>query len=34
MEEGQCDNCREQVELVVESFVHLNAAIANLSGLP
>src|SRR5712671_768640 len=29
----QCDNCRDQAELVVEGFVHLNAAIAKLSGL-
>ena len=29
----QCDNCREQAELEVEGFVHLNAAIAKRSGL-
>jgi len=32
-EAEQCDNCRDQAELVVEGFVHLNAAIARLSGL-
>jgi tyrosinase len=31
---GQCDNCRSQADLVVEGFVHLNLAIADLSGLP
>ena len=30
----QCDNCRSQADLVVEGFVHLNVAIADLSGLP
>jgi tyrosinase len=29
----QCANCREQEELVVEGFVHLNGAIAKHSGL-
>jgi tyrosinase len=29
----QCANCREQAELVVEGFVHLNTAIAKRSGL-
>jgi tyrosinase len=29
----QCANCREQEELVVEGFVHLNEAIAKYSGL-
>ncbi len=29
----QCGNCREQEELVVEGFVHLNEAIAKHSGL-
>jgi len=29
----QCANCREQEELVVEGFVHLNEAIAKHSGL-
>ena len=29
----QCDNCREQAELEIEGFVHLNAAIAKRSGL-
>ncbi|KAI0297681.1 tyrosinase [Russula brevipes] len=33
-EADQCDNCREQAELVVEGFVHLNEAIARCSGLP
>jgi len=32
-EAEHCDNCREQAELVVEGFVHLNAAISKLSGL-
>jgi len=32
-EAEQCDNCRDQAELVVEGFVHLNAAIAKQSGL-
>jgi tyrosinase len=30
---SQCDNCREQADLVVEGFVHLNSAIAERSGL-
>lgn len=30
----QCANCREQADLVTEGFVHLNNAIAKLSGLP
>ncbi|KAI0270019.1 photo-regulated tyrosinase [Gloeopeniophorella convolvens] len=30
----QCANCREQVDVESEGFVHLNAAIARLSGLP
>ncbi|KAI9443337.1 photo-regulated tyrosinase [Lactarius indigo] len=29
----QCANCREQAEIVAEGFVHLNTAIAKLSGL-
>jgi tyrosinase len=29
----QCGNCREQAELVIEGFVHLNQAIAKCSGL-
>ena len=29
----QCANCREQADLVAEGFVHLNKAIAKLSGL-
>ena len=29
----QCANCREQEELVIEGFVHLNEAIAKHSGL-
>jgi tyrosinase len=29
----QCANCREQAELVVEGFVHLNGAITKRSGL-
>ena len=29
----QCANCREQEELIVEGFVHLNEAIAKHSGL-
>ncbi|KAH9080397.1 photo-regulated tyrosinase [Lactarius deliciosus] len=29
----QCANCREQAEVVAEGFVHLNTAIAKLSGL-
>jgi len=29
----QCGNCREQAELVVEGFVHLNPIIAKRSGL-
>jgi tyrosinase len=34
-EADQCGNCREQAELVVEGFVHLNQAIAKCSpGLP
>ncbi|KAI0288602.1 tyrosinase [Russula brevipes] len=32
-EADQCGNCREQAELVVEGFVHLNHAIAKCSGL-
>jgi len=32
-EAEQCDNCRDQAELVIEGFVHLNTAIAKLSGL-
>ena len=31
---GQCDNCRSQADLVVEGFVHLTVALAELSGLP
>ena len=30
----QCANCREQEDLVAEGFVHLNNAIAKVSGLP
>jgi tyrosinase len=30
---SQCDNCRDQADLVVEGFVHLNSAIAAKSGL-
>jgi len=30
---SQCDNCREQADLVNEGFVHLNSAIAERSGL-
>ncbi|KAN0140456.1 Common central domain of tyrosinase domain containing protein [Lactarius tabidus] len=30
----QCANCREQADLVAEGFVHLNNAIAKVSGLP
>jgi tyrosinase len=30
---SQCDNCREQADLVAEGFVHLNSAIAERSGL-
>jgi len=30
---SQCDNCRNQAEIVVEGFVHLNSAIAKHSGL-
>lgn len=30
---SQCDNCREQADLVIEGFVHLNSAIAERSGL-
>ncbi|KAI9508872.1 photo-regulated tyrosinase [Russula earlei] len=29
----QCANCREQAEIVIEGFVHLNSAIAKVSGL-
>lgn len=31
---GQCDNCRNQADLVVEGFVHLTLAIEEHSGLP
>jgi len=31
---SQCDNCQSQAEVVAEGFVHLNAAIAERSGLP
>ncbi|KAK0223503.1 photo-regulated tyrosinase [Armillaria fumosa] len=30
---GQCENCRNQADLVIEGFVHLNTAIAQRSGL-
>jgi tyrosinase len=30
---SQCDNCRDQADLVIEGFVHLNSAIAERSGL-
>jgi tyrosinase len=30
---SQCDNCRDQADIVVEGFVHLNSAIAAKSGL-
>jgi len=30
---GQCTNCRDQADLVIEGFVHLNKAIASRSGL-
>ncbi|KAF8061616.1 tyrosinase [Lyophyllum atratum] len=30
---GECDNCRNQANIVVEGFVHLNSAIAEHSGL-
>ncbi len=30
---SQCDNCRQQADVVVEGFVHLNSAIAERSGL-
>jgi tyrosinase len=30
---SQCNNCREQADIVVEGFVHLNSAIAARSGL-
>jgi tyrosinase len=30
---SQCDNCRDQADLVIEGFVHLNSAIAEWSGL-
>ncbi|KAK0480190.1 photo-regulated tyrosinase [Armillaria novae-zelandiae] len=29
----QCENCRNQADLVIEGFVHLNTAIAQRSGL-
>ncbi|PBL03308.1 tyrosinase [Armillaria gallica] len=29
----QCENCRNQADLVIEGFVHLNTAIAKRSGL-
>ena len=29
----QCENCQSQADLVIEGFVHLNSAIARLSGL-
>jgi tyrosinase len=29
----QCANCREQADVVIEGFVHLNKAIASRSGL-
>jgi tyrosinase len=30
---SQCDNCRDQADIVVEGFVHLNSCIAERSGL-
>jgi len=30
---GHCTNCRDQVDIVIEGFVHLNKAIASRSGL-
>lgn len=30
---SQCDNCRDQADLVIEGFVHLNSSIAERSGL-
>ncbi len=30
----RCANCRRQADLIIEGFVHLNEAIARLSGLP
>lgn len=30
---GQCSNCSEQAEIVIEGFVHLNRAIAKLSDI-
>jgi tyrosinase len=32
-EASQCDNCRDQADIVVEGFVHLNSYIAEKSGL-
>jgi len=30
---SQCDNCRQQADLVLEGFVHVDSAIAEQSGL-